>query len=88
MFSDKRYDLSKANGVCFDVGATTILTESECRSATSKIPGASEFGDEETDNDWPKGCYLYENGKVYWNIHETGSPNKRARQVCNANPGM
>jgi len=80
---EKRYDLSKASGVCSDVGATTILTEEECRSAISKIPGASKFGVVESLSEWPKGCFLAVNGQVYWNNHETGSPNKYSRQVCN-----
>ena len=88
LFSEKLFDLSKPNGVCSDEGATTILTEEKCRSAISEIPGASVFGLVESDSEWPKGCYLATNGHVYWNNHKTGSPNKDARQVCNANQGM
>ena len=83
------YDLSRANGVCSDVGATTILTENECRSAISNIPRASKFGRYEYTSKWPKGCYLHSKyGEVYWNNHGTGSHNTAARQVCIAKPGV
>ena len=89
LFSEKLYDLSKADGVCSDVRATTILTENECRSAVSKIPGATEFNKVFNNKDWPKGCVLsIKYGDVSWNSHATGSPSIKARQVCNAKPGM
>ena len=88
MFSEQPYYLSKANGVCSDVGVTTILTEDECRSAISKIPGSIEFDAVESHSEWPKGCYLSWNGYGYWNNHETGSPHHSGRQVCNTKRGL
>ena len=91
-FSEKLYFLSKDNGVCSDVRATTILTENECRSAISKIPEAKSNGTFKSyhrRNQWPKGCLVWmSDGRVFWNDHATGSPKKGASQVCIAKPGM
>ena len=37
--------------------------------------------------EWPKGCYLHKNdddedGLIWWNDHDTGSPHNNARQIC------
>ena len=95
MFSEQPYDLSKANGLCSDEGATTILTADECRSAISKIPKIPNFPNSkiqfmsiQVQSKYPKGCYLLVNGRVFWNNHETGSPNANAHQVCTTNQGM
>ena len=76
-----------ANGLCSDVIAGTIVSLDECRSAITKIPnfdGIVMFEGDENEDNYPKGCYLHQGDKgyVYWNNHQTGSPNSLARQVC------
>ena len=81
------YYLSEPNGVCTDVGATTIASANECRSAISKIPGHNTFRGSHTMSHMPKGCYLYTpTRRAYWNNHEIGSPDWRAHQVCDTRP--
>ena len=52
-----------------------------------ELVGRKNFGSEENNGKWPKGCYLAhgssgEPDSIWWNNHPSGSPNSRARQIC------
>ena len=82
------YFLNKYNedGLCSDIGAGTIGTSEECRSAVLQfqnlIPGI-KFLREEKSRTAPKGCYLDDyDKKIVWNNHQHGSRSFFKYQIC------
>ena len=65
--------------LCSDLGKTPLGDVEECRSVGTWGHG---FKKDENEQGWPKGCYLANNGLVYFNNHHTGSANGGARQIC------
>jgi hypothetical protein len=59
------------------------MNEAECRTmgASSTAPGSS-FGYTRSESGYPRGCYLYSDGKAYFNTHSSGSRRASSRPVC------
>ena len=83
------YFLSRKGGLCANIKTVTfsaVNTLKECKIAVATIQktvSTAKFAAEETDANWPKGCYLYivTNG-VYFNKDSAGKAHDSARQIC------
>ena len=68
---------------CSSLGYGIIAHEEECKLATDKI--GIQFGGNETEPNYPKGCYLYYDGLKgisYWNMDTTGNSNTASIPIC------
>jgi len=87
--TNEKYFLSRKGGLCANIKTVTfsaVNTLKECKIAVATIQktvSTAKFAAEETDANWPKGCYLYivTNG-VYFNKHSSGKTHDSARQIC------
>ena len=82
-YTGKEYFLSSLGSLC----TATIKTKEECSSEkVGATVGATFMEWSENNSKAPKGCYTVYMGKtimgIWWNSHETGSPNPHSRQVC------
>ena len=68
---------------CSSLGYGIIVHEEECKLAADAI--GIQFGGNETEPNYPKGCYLYydgTNGISYWNMDTTGNSNTASIPIC------
>ena len=80
------YLILKKNKICEDAGAISLVDKNACKDAVEQIKHylpKTYFYSSSTNSDYPKGCYLYNNGNaVYFNPHENGARNKYAQPIC------
>ena len=61
-------------------GFSQITSAVDCKAAA--LSSGWSYKGEETSSGFPKGCYLYGTGTVYFNKHDVGSANSKAAPVC------
>ena len=66
--------------LCSESGFQIINDLNTCKSA-AKIYGKA-FGEYETADNYPKGCYIERNDHVYFNNHEIGRNISFATPIC------
>ena len=82
------YFLTGSYRSCLDDDKLPVHDLRSCKEAVRVITNevaAAQFGEEETQSDWPKGCYYWStNARVYFNRHSYGSVsrNGHAHQIC------
>ena len=85
------YFISGINTICEDKGAISLVDEKSCKEAVEKLKNSwpdTYFSTSITDSDYPKGCYLYNNGDaVYLNLHESGARSDYAQPICKKSNG-
>jgi len=70
---------SKNTNQC-PAGSSQISSSVDCEAAALSSDWA--YKGEETKSGWPKGCYLYGTGHMYFNKHDVGSANSKAAPLC------
>ena len=66
------------NRLCADEGLGEIA-ETDCE----KFSDEKKLGFEtETDKSFPKRCYQYNDGRVYFNRHRVGSKHSQSAPIC------
>ena len=81
------YSLTESDGLCFDIRAEAVNDLSDCHSAVVELKKISPnviFREDETQADWPPGCYVVKN-YVYFNKNSFGARHPVASQVCRTN---
>ena len=66
--------------LCFESGFQRIEDLNSCKSAAEYYGKA--FGEYETADNYPKGCYIERNDHVYFNNHEIGRNISFATPIC------
>ena len=74
------YVLSAHGKLCSENGDFAVDDLTTCKEASEEL--RKSFKETEDLADWPKGCYLFKNGGVFFNHHVHGSKNPNARQIC------
>jgi hypothetical protein len=65
-------------------GSHRRMNEAECRAMVSSGFAGSAFGYVHSDTVYPRGCYLYSNGQVYFNSG-SGASRSSSRPICMSN---
>lgn len=68
-------------------GSHRRMNEAECRTMANSGFISGGWGYASSSSSYPRGCYLYSDGKVYFNTHSSGSSRSSSRPVCIANSG-
>ena len=79
MYSYLEYVMLPKNATCSVKG--TIIDKYGCQTAI-KAMKITRSVKSETAAEYPKGCYQYKNGNVYFNTHSTGSGHRNAAPMC------
>ena len=71
---------------CADNGLQDLSTEQECSEA---VTYAKYFNDDAqyaksgSFKIYPKGCFIWDTGKMYFNLHSSGNNHPEIRSICN-----
>ena len=80
------YYIGEVNTLC--TFPNKIEDASECQAAVMELNNLGEnlkYWNDIKESDYPSGCYVYwtsSNTNVYWNKHDTGDKNTKARPIC------
>ena len=70
---------------CLDSGLMDLLTEQECSIAVHYAKSFNGNAQHIHSGSWtrkPKGCSIYDDGKMYFNTHSSGNNNANTRSIC------
>ena len=82
------YFATEINGLCSDTEDTPVNDLETCKKAVDQIKKTffdTYFKNRINRGNWSKGCHSYfRDGSYFMNFnrHETGSTNKKSRQIC------
>ena len=65
---------------CSELDGEGIFRELECENVAVKLD--KKFEKNETSDKYPKGCYVYNDGDVYWNKHSVGAAETDSSPIC------
>ena len=70
---------------CSDKGLLDLFTDQECADAlyyAKSFVGAALYLGSGSWSENHKGCYIYQNGDMYFNTHSFGNNNANMRSIC------
>ena len=74
------------NGVtCSERGFKDLSTAQECSDAVSyakTFNGNANYWNEESSSNYPKGCYIFTSGNMFYNTHSIGEKDSSAASIC------
>jgi hypothetical protein len=65
-------------------GSARIATEAACQTAASAM--GLGYGSSGSYSNYPKGCYQWSDGAVYFNQHATGGADAQSQLLCSGSP--
>ena len=74
------YFLATNGKLCTEPGDIAVEDLTTCKEAAEKL--SHPLPETENVANWPKGCYLFKNGRVWFNEHTHGSQQNSTRQIC------
>ena len=72
---------------CLDAGYSDLPDGQTCSDAWAfalYFNSNARYHGNFSDKGYPKGCYIYDNGVMWFNSHTTGSPNSDTQSICTA----
>ena len=71
--------------VCSDSRFMDLSTAQECSGAidyAKSFNSDANYRGEGSWDEYPKGCYIYDSGSMYFNTHSTGTNQGRTISIC------
>ena len=75
------YVLISSNKLCSERSMLSITTTSECEIAKSAIGISGSVRLEATEL-YPNGCYVHDNGNVFFNLRSIGTREGNSSPIC------
>ena len=76
------FELTGFSGLCSDIGKVILGYEDECLEAAKTLADGRFSSWAYGSRDYPKGCFLYQTGKVFWNPNDNGKREGHSRAIC------
>ena len=79
------YHHTNKNLTCSAYAYSDLKNNQECHHAVIYASSFNSFASYKGSGSWkynPKGCYIYDNGYVYFNSHSTGSRKPNTQSIC------
>ena len=74
------YIVTEYGSICIEIEKNPVVDEDECIKAAKSL-GKTFMGDEENKY-YPRGCYIFNNVDIFWNVHKTGMKESKSAEIC------
>ena len=74
------YIVTEYGSICTEIEKNPVVDEDECIKAAKSL-GKTFMGDEENKY-YPRGCYIFNNVDIFWNVHKTGMKESKSAEIC------
>ena len=84
--STDKFELTDFENTCSGTGKTILRNEEECKLASVQFTNGKFQAFAGAWKNYPKRCFLSDDGYVKWNPHETGKMSEEYRSICFKGP--